>query len=253
MTYLGFAETLEQRLLNLKRQIEIAPIVLGGVAASGGGLPGRPGGFLGRLPQGRVTYDYSELALSGSAGSPTLLDNLNHIRYRLAVVESASGVGGGIIVENDDVVVSSEITVLDFDSSFDVTESPTGEANVRVTKIVSGTIADPNDYYTNVRPEIPIMRAKADLTITRIHIHGPDSTPTSEMALDLKWADDIFTGSFANASVIDVCDTSSGVVTITAGFDDATVASGKYIYWSMDSAPHADWVDFWFEIHYTYD
>jgi hypothetical protein len=73
------------------------------------------------------------------------------------------------------------------------------------------------------------------------------------MALDLKFADDLNTGGFANAVVIDVCDTTSGVKTITSGFDDATIPSGKYVYWSLDAAPHADWKDFYFEIYFTYD
>jgi hypothetical protein len=97
------------------------------------------------------------------------------------------------------------------------------------------------------------MRADAALTITRIHIHGSDTTPTSELAGDLKFADDINTGGFANAVVIDVCDTTNGVVTITTGFDDATVPSGKYIYFQMDASPHADWKDFYIEVFYTYD
>lgn len=118
---------------------------------------------------------------------------------------------------------------------------------------IRGLIADPNTYQANIRAVIPIFRTDAAITITRIHIHGPDSTPGSELDIDLKWADDIFDGSFANAAVIDVCDTTSGAVTITAGFDDATVASGKYIYWSFGAQPHADWLDIWFEIYYTYD
>lgn len=117
---------------------------------------------------------------------------------------------------------------------------------------VRGTVSDPTNYYDQ-RAIIPLFRSDAAITITRIHIHGPDATPTAEMALDLKFADDLFDGVLANATVIDVCDTTSGVVTITAGFDDATVPDGKYIYWSLDAAPHADWTDFWFEIYYTYD
>lgn len=133
-----------------------------------------------------------------------------------------------------------------FETYFDTQYSGT-------TQRVRGTVANPNGYYTNIRAQIPIFRADAALTITRIHIHGADTTPTSEMALDLKFADDLNTGGFANATVIDVCDTTNGVVTITSGFDDATVPSGKYIYWSLDAAPHADWKDFWFEIYYIYD
>lgn len=124
---------------------------------------------------------------------------------------------------------------------------------VDATKRIRGTVANPNGYYTNIRAQIPIFRTDAAITITRIHIHGADTTPTSEMALDLKFADDLNTGGFANAAVIDVCDTTNGVVTITSGFDDATVPSGKYIYWSLDAAPHTDWKDFYFEIYFTYD
>lgn len=122
-----------------------------------------------------------------------------------------------------------------------------------LTQIRGGTVGDPASWYTNRRPQIFMFRADAALTITRIHISGGDSTPTSEMAGDLKFADDTFTGGFANATVIDVCDTTNGVFTATSSFDDATVPSGKYVYFQMDSAPHADWKDFFIEVHFTYD
>lgn len=118
---------------------------------------------------------------------------------------------------------------------------------------VRGTVANPNGYYTAVRAQIPMFRADAALTITRIHIHGADLSPTTELAGDLKFADDINTGSFANPTVIAVCDTTSGVKTITSGFADATVPSGKYVYFQMDAAPHVDWLDFYIEVFYTYD
>lgn len=118
---------------------------------------------------------------------------------------------------------------------------------------VRGTVATPNSYYTAVRAQIPLFRADAALTITRIHIHGADTSPTTEMAGDLKFADDLNTGGFASATVIDVCDTTNGVFTATSSFDDATVPSGKYVYFQMDSAPHADWKDFYIEVYYTYD
>ena len=115
-----------------------------------------------------------------------------------------------------------------------------------------GFVTNPQAVYEQ-RAQIVLMRTDAAITITRIHIHGSDLTPTSELAGDLKFADDVNAGSFANATVIDVCDTSSGVVTITTGFDDATVPSGKYIYFQMDASPHADWKDFYIEVYYTYD
>jgi len=116
----------------------------------------------------------------------------------------------------------------------------------------TGIVSKPQAVYRQ-RATIPLFRADAALTITRIHIHGNDITPTAELAGDLKFADDIATGGFANAVVIDVCDTTNGVVTITTGFDDATVPSGKYVYFQMDASPHADWKDFYIEVYYTYD
>lgn len=119
-------------------------------------------------------------------------------------------------------------------------------------KKLRATVSNPQAVYSQ-RAQIPIIRADAALTITRIHIHCSDTSPSTELAGDLKFADDINVGGFANATVIDVCDTTNGVVTITSGFDDATVPSGKYIYFQMDASPHADIVDFYIEVFYTYD
>lgn len=120
-------------------------------------------------------------------------------------------------------------------------------------RVLSGEIAGPADYYTGVRPQIFLYKTLAAITIVSIHIHGPDSTPTTEFAGDLKFADDAFTGSFANATLIRACDTTSGVLTATTGFNDATVPSGKYIYIQMDAAPHIDWKDIFFQILYNFD
>jgi hypothetical protein len=120
------------------------------------------------------------------------------------------------------------------------------------TKYIRGTISNPQAWYAS-RAQIVLIRTDAAITITRIHIHGSDTTPTTELFGDLKFADDVNTGGFANATVIDVCDTTNGVVTITAGFDDATVPANKYIYFQMDASPHADWHDFYLEIFYSVD
>lgn len=114
----------------------------------------------------------------------------------------------------------------------------------------TGVIWNPNSLYGD-DTQVIIFRADAALTITRIHISGPNASPTSELDIDLKWADD--TTAFTNAAVIDVCDTTSGVVTITSSFDDATIDSGKYVYWEFGAQPHADWLWMWFEVYYTYD
>ena len=120
------------------------------------------------------------------------------------------------------------------------------------TKRLVGFVSNPQAIYAQ-RAQVVLFRTPAAITITRIHIHGSDTTPTSELAGDLKFADDINIGGFANATVIDVCDTTNGVVTITSGFDDATVPSEKYIYFQMDASPHIDWKDFYIEVYYTVD
>lgn len=120
------------------------------------------------------------------------------------------------------------------------------------TKEVYKFVSNPQAVYDQ-RAQIVLQRTSAAITITRIHIHGNDVTPTAELAGDLKFADDVATGGFANATVIDVCDTTSGVFTATSSFDDATVPSGKYIYFQMDASPHADWTDFYIEYYYTVD
>jgi len=114
------------------------------------------------------------------------------------------------------------------------------------------TIADPQALYL-LRAQIPLFRAPAALTFTRIHLLLNDSTPTAEFAGDLKFADDQFDGSFANATVIDVCDTTSGAFTATSSFDDATVPSGKYVYLQMDASPHVDIESIFLDLAWTYD
>jgi len=70
----------------------VQPLVLGGVAGSGGGTGYPPGGFVGYLPQTQVAYDLSEA--SSSTGSTSLLDNLNHIRYRIEGLEDWVEISG---------------------------------------------------------------------------------------------------------------------------------------------------------------
>ena len=120
------------------------------------------------------------------------------------------------------------------------------------TKRLVGFVSNPQAIYAQ-RAQVVLFRTPAAITITRIHIHGSDTTPTSELAGDLKFADDITAGSFANATVIDVCDTTSGVFTATSGFDDATIPAGKWIYFQMDASPNAAIKDFTLEINYTVD
>lgn len=82
---MSFERRIFYYLENLKRQLRTQPLILGGVTASGGGLGAPPGGFIGVLPQTRVAFDLTEAVASGiPASGPSLLDNLNRIRYDIA-------------------------------------------------------------------------------------------------------------------------------------------------------------------------
>lgn len=107
----------ERDLFNLiddvKNQVRAMPLYLGGVASADGGGGGPPGGFVGRLPQNRVTYDLSELATDATASGYSLLDNLNHIRYRLGIVESGTAATSGFsnaVTFEDNVTIEGTTT-----------------------------------------------------------------------------------------------------------------------------------------------
>lgn len=144
-----------QYLENLKRRMETKPLNLGGVASSGGGIGGPPGGFINYLPQSRVTYDKLE---DGTFFTPasgmSLLDNLNHIRARLNSVE-ASGIGGSWGVQKDDVtVLASGVTLLNFENVTSVTDEGAGKVTIICDDLDDEAIHD------NVAGEINAVSAK---------------------------------------------------------------------------------------------
>jgi len=97
-----FEQQFFQYLQNIERSFNTRPLYLGGVGGSGGGVGGA--NIIGTLPQTRVSYDLSELAVNTTSGAPSLLDNLNHIRYDIAHLSGAgSGSGGGHIIYDEDI------------------------------------------------------------------------------------------------------------------------------------------------------
>jgi hypothetical protein len=85
---------------SMERSFQVRPVILGGVTASGGGEGGPPGGFIGTLPQTKVSYDLSEISsMDIPASGESLLDNLNHIRYRINTIEGVAFSGAVPIEE----------------------------------------------------------------------------------------------------------------------------------------------------------
>jgi len=99
-----------------------------------------------------------------------------------------------------------------------------------------GTLWNPNVMYDNDTQICLWPSTPAALTITSIKVTC-DADPDTELELDLKWAD-AFIG-LANAAIIDQIDTTSGTTSITEGFEDADIESGKCIYLEFQADPDA--------------
>jgi hypothetical protein len=158
---------------SVERSNRSLPLLLGGIPSSGGGEGGPPGGFIGYLPQTRVTYDYTEIAATGilsSGGTPTLYDNLNHIRKRLTVLE-ASGVGGSsaLSVYDEGSLVATGVIIIDFLGNL-VTATKPSQGRVSVT--ISGSTDTYQDKVsaTDTTPDYlkNKIRAGTNVTITLV-------------------------------------------------------------------------------------
>lgn len=126
-----FEQDLFRYIETAVRRVRAEPLNLGGVTSSGGGAGGPPGGFTGVLPQTKVAYDLSELAASGiSISGATLLDNLNHIRYRIEALEDSAG---SINIYKDDILIASNVTVINFAGDVAVLETASGEVLVTIS------------------------------------------------------------------------------------------------------------------------
>ncbi|MCE5306366.1 MAG: hypothetical protein LLG20_01870 [Acidobacteriales bacterium] len=119
------------------------------------------------------------------------------------------------------------------------------------TEYLRGVITTPGTYYSGVDHEVAAwIKTDAAITITSVKLVS-DADPTTETQVDLYWADSLI--GYANATKVVTANTASGETTITSGFADATVASGKALYWIFQAAPDAalKWIGF--EVQYTHD
>lgn len=85
---ISYEVQLIEQINSAQRILKALPLNLGGIAGASGGAGGPPGGFIGVLPQRKVAYDTTEAeTLDTPLSGYSLLDNLNHIRYRIREVE----------------------------------------------------------------------------------------------------------------------------------------------------------------------
>jgi len=133
MSYFDYENQLLGYFENLKMSLLSRPLFLGGIGGSGGGTGGPVGGIVGQLIQTKIAYDYDELASSGLPTSGwSLLDNLNHIRYRVQQLEGGSGVSGSVSIYSNGTLVATGITVLDFVGGV-VTQTASNRVSVQYT------------------------------------------------------------------------------------------------------------------------
>ncbi len=118
-------ELMESTAKNIKAQ----PVNLGGVSGPAGGAGGPPGGFIGYIPQTRVAYDTDEIASSGVTSSGTLLDNLNHIRNRIQILEA----GTLVVDEIDGTPTVSGVNRITFSGGATLTNLGGGHIVVGIT------------------------------------------------------------------------------------------------------------------------
>ena len=111
------------------------------------------------------------------------------------------------------------------------------------------TIPDPAGFYSVdtrlcIDPALP-----AAITITLVDVTC-DANPTTELDMDLKWAD-AFIG-LANAALVVALNTTDGAAVVTS-FDDATIASGKCLYLEFGAQADAAIKQVKIKITYVFD
>lgn len=122
-------ETIETAVRNVK----VTPLNLGGVSGDDGGSGGPPGGIIGQLSQKKVAYDSTEAeTLFTPASGMSLLDNLNHIRYRIGELESGGVASSGVVVIDDNETVTYDPTTTIHFSGVGVSIDDIGGGEIRV-------------------------------------------------------------------------------------------------------------------------
>lgn len=158
------------------RTVKVAPMNLGGYGGAGGGAGVPPGGFIGKLPQWAVAYDITEAATldtlpSGVPGSSgwSLVDNLNHIRYRLDVVE-ASGVAGTItVIDDNELATYTLVDTIHFSGAgVTVLDLGNGDIQVSITATGSGGSGDLSGYVPYLGATQNVNLGNRNLTVSGV-------------------------------------------------------------------------------------
>lgn len=169
----NFENQLYEYLSSMQSWMNVRPVNLGGMAGPGGGSGG-PWGYIGQLPQSKITYDSTEASTDYTPPSGmSLLDNLNHIRY---LIDNISA--GSIEVRWEDSIINSSITVLNFEGDVVVSDEGSGKATVVITATASGMPAGDSVVYETSFGQSPASGI-SNLYSRADHTHGTPSAPAS--------------------------------------------------------------------------
>ena len=115
-----------------------------------------------------------------------------------------------------------------------------------VNRYVPFTLTDPNAQYA-IDPDVMVFYAPAALTITNIKVTL--DAVTNELNFNLNKATSFITK--GSEGLVATCDTTSGV--FDSGAVTLAVASGQYLYISLDATPHADITQVFMQITFDFD
>jgi hypothetical protein len=194
----------------LDRKLLARSLNLGG-SPYGGGSP--PGGFIGYLPQDRVSYDTVELESNATPASGiSLVDNLNHIRYRLGAIEgTVVGSGGGVNIYEDDVLVASDVTLINFEGGVTVIDEGSNKATINITGSALDEKVKISANDTTANYLFPKLTEGTNITITEVDDGGNE---TIEIA---------YTG-IATDEKVKISDNDT-----TIGYLDGKIIAGTYV------------------------
>ena len=148
---------------------------------------------------------------------------------------------------NGDSIDGTKLAAMTSAQLYGVLSDEVGTGKLAFNHKTTVSIVNPNAVVT-ASTIIPVWNiTDAAITVDRIDVST--SSASYEAAGDLKYADARI--GLGNATVINDFDTSSGVRTDTT-ITSASVAAGKFVYLSFDSAPSASMTDFVITITWHY-
>lgn len=185
------------------RTVKTVPLNLGGFGGAGGGIGQPPGGYIGQLPQIKVAYDTTEAeTLFTPLSGMSLVDNLNHIRYRLNDIEENGG--SALIVDDwDGSPTVTNVTEITFSGGATVTQLGAGHVLVQITASGGGGSLTVEEYdgspvvtntdrtifsgmtVTNLGSGDVLIQALKEGGINRVVLTDSDGMPTTKPWL--KW------------------------------------------------------------------